>query len=198
MSPLCLPKIFMSAAADQPPGSRGTPSVAKLLLFYVMPLSALPPLMYVYAQLAHPGAVLPQLEPAPSLHEVLLVGAAFFMIELLAVALMAMFIQQLGERVGCQPAYADAYALAALAPSPLWLATLGLALPSLWVNIGFMVLAWFFSAGLIRRGIAPLFAPHDDSSTHTLANTLTFIGVMTWCGLLLFLVLLLSMLLGWR
>lgn len=196
MSHLSLPRIFMTSSAD--PGGRDTPSVAKLLLLYVMPMSLLPPLMYVYSQLAHPGAVLPLLEPALSLSEAVLVGAAFFMVELLAVAMMAMFIQQLGDRVGTQPSYAEAYALAAFAPTPLWLATLGLALPNLWVNVGFMVIAWFFSVGLIRRGITPLFMPYDDSKTHQLANTLTFIGVMTWCGLLLFLVLLLSMVLGWR
>jgi hypothetical protein len=196
MSHTVLPRLFMTSCRSKSAGA--APSVPKLLLLYVAPMSLLPPLMYIYSQLAHPGVILPRLEPALGTHEALLVGTAFFLIELLAVAMMAMFIQQMGDKVGVQPDYADAYALAAIAPTPLWLATLGLVLPNLWVNVGFMAIAWFFCAGLIRRGVQTLFLPYDDSHTHQLANTLTFIGVMTWCSLLLFLVLLLSMLMGWR
>jgi len=198
MSHAYLPKIFMSAHHDLHDPTHNSPSVVKLLLFYVIPMSLLPPLMYVYAEVKHPGVILPILEPGLTIHEAILVGAAFFMVELLAVALMAMFIQQMGDQVGTHPTYADAYSLAAFAPTPLWLATIGLALPNLWVNVVFMVIAWVFSVGLIRRGVSSLFLPYDDSHTHQLANTLTFMGVMTWCGLLLFLVILLSMMMGWR
>ena len=197
MSHITLPRLFMRPCCGKPE-EQAEPSVPKLLLFYVIPLSLLPPLMYVYSQLVHPGIILPRLEPALGNTEAWLVGAAFFMVELLAVALMAMFIQQMGESINVVPSYAQAYALAATAPTPLWLATLGLILPSLWVNFGFLLIAWFACAGLIRRGVQTLFMPYDDSKTHQLANTLTFIGVMCWCSLLLFLVLLLSMLLGWR
>lgn len=200
MSHTTLPRIFMRNCCDKRAGNTilREPSVAKLLLLFVVPLSLLPPLMYVYAALAHPGVILPRLEPAPSLNESMLVGAAFFMIELLAVAMMAMFIQQLGESIQVQPDYADAYALAAIAPTPLWLASLGLAFPSVWFNVGLMVVAWICSVGLIRRGVQTLFMPYDDSRDHRLANTLTMIGVATWGALLLFLVLLLSMVIGWR
>lgn len=197
MSHFALPRCFTSIDHDAP-GDQREPSVAKLFLLFVVPMSLLPPLMYVYAQTAHPGAILPRLEPALSLNEAILVGTAFFLIELLTVAMMAMFIQQMGDDVGVQPSYADAYALAATAPAPLWLATLGLALPSLWVNVAFLLIAWFFSVGLIRRGVQTLFMPYDDSRTHRIANTLTLIGVASWASLLLFLVLLLSIMLGWR
>jgi hypothetical protein len=197
MSHITLPRLFMRSCGGKSEG-KPEPSVPKLLLLYVVPLSLLPPLMYVYSQLVHPGIILPRLEPALGTTEALLVGAAFFMVELLAVALMAMFIQQMGEAVNMVPSYAEAYALAATAPTPLWLATLGLILPSLWVNLGFLVLAWFACVGLIRRGVQTLFMPYDDSRTHKLANTLTLIGAATWFALLLFLVLLLSIMIGWR
>jgi len=197
MSHITLPCLFKTRCNDNAGGEAG-PSVPKLLLFYVVPMSLLPPLMYVYAQFNHAGAIFPRLEPALGLHETVLVGIAFFLIELLAVSLMAMFIQQMGDQVGVHPSYADAYALAATAPTPLWLATLGLALPSFWINAGFMLVAWFFCVGLIRRGVQMLFMPYDDSRTHRLANTLTFVGLMTWFALLLFLVLLLSIIVGWR
>lgn len=197
MSHITLPRLFMRSSHGKPDCAI-EPSVPKLLLLYVVPMSLLPPLMYVYAQLAHAGAVLPRLEPALGLHETVLVSVSFFLIELLAVALMAMFIQQIGDEVGIQPTYAEAYALAATAPTPLWLATLGLALPNLWVNAAFMLIAWFFCVGLIRRGVQTLFMPYDDSKTHKLANTLTFVGLVTWGALLLFLVLLLSIIVGWR
>ncbi|MDE2600560.1 MAG: DUF1282 family protein [Rhodocyclaceae bacterium] len=196
MSHIALPRLYTTSRHDAA-GTDG-PSVPKLLAFYVVPLSLLPPLMYVYAQLVHPGAVLPLLEPALRTGEAALVGTAFFLIELLAVALMAMFIQQMGDGAGVQPDYADAYALAATAPTPLWLATLGLALPSLLANIALVVVAWFVCAGLIRRGVRVLFVPYNDRRMRRLANTLTMIGVATWFALLLFLVLLLSIIVGWR
>lgn len=197
MSYFALPRCLTTETQDIP-GKPREASVAKLFLLLVVPMSLLPPLMYVYAQISAPGAILPRLEPAISLNEALLVGTAFFLAELLTVALMAMFIQQLGDKVSVQPSYANAYALAATAPIPLWLATLGLALPNLWVNVAFMSIAWLFSVGLIRRGVQTLYMPYDDSKTHKLANTLAFIGVASWLSLLLFLVLLLSMMLGWR
>lgn len=197
MSHITLPRLFMRPCCGKPE-EQAEPSVPKLLLFYVIPLSLLPPLIYVYSQLVHPGIILPRLEPALGNTEAWLVGATFFMVELLAVALMAMFIQQMGESINVVPSYAQAYALAATAPTPLWLATLGLILPSLWVNFGFLLIAWFACAGLIRRGVQTLFMPYDDSRTHKLANTLTLIGAATWFALLLFLVLLLSITVGWR
>lgn len=197
MSHITIPRIFLTSCGSKT-DQKAEPSVPKLLLFWVVPMSLLPPLMYIYAQTAHPGAILPRLEPAMSTNEAVLTGAAFVLIEILAVALMAMFIQQLGSEVGITPSYAESYALAATAPTPLWLATLGLALPNLWVNVAFLIVAWIFCVGLIRRGVQGLFMPHDDSRTHALANTLTFVGVATWFALLLFLVLLLSIIVGWR
>jgi hypothetical protein len=197
MSHFALPRIFQSSAHGAPVTDR-EPSVLKLLLLFVIPMSLLPPLMYVYAQIAHPGVILPRLEPDLNFGEAMIVGSAFFVIEILAVFMMAKFIQHMGDDIGVQPDYADAFALAATAPTPLWLATLALALPNAIVNVVFLALAWFCCVGLIRRGVQTLFMPHDDSHTHELANTLTFIGVSTWFSLLLFLVLILSMVIGWR
>lgn len=198
MSHISLPKVFLSDTPGVSDPLHGAPSVMKLLFFVVVPFSLLPPLMYAYAQLAHPGVVLPLLEPPLTLHEAILVGAAFFVIELLTVALMAMYIQQVGEEAGIHPEYADAYSLAAIAPIPLWLATLALAFPNPWVTAAFFAVAWFGSALLIRRGAVELYTPYDDSKTHHLANKITAVGVVTWMALVLFLVLLLSLILGWR
>ena len=197
MSHITLPRLFMRSCCGKPT-DRTEPSVPKLLLFYVTPLSLLPPLTYIHSQLVHPGVVLPRLEPAPGITEVFLLGAAFFMAELLAVALMAMVIQQMGEPVGVIPGYADAYALAATAPTPLWLASLGLLLPSFWLNLALLPLAWLACIGLIRRGVRTLFMPYDDSRTHLLSNTLTLVGAAVWFALLLFLALLLGLTVGWR
>ena len=197
MSHITLPRLFMRSCCRRPE-DRTAPSVPRLLLFYVIPLSLLPLLSYVHSQLVHPGVVLPQLDHLPGLAETILLGAAFFMAELLAVALMAMIIQQMGEPVGVIPDYADAYALAATAPTPLWLTTLGLLVPSLWLNLALLPVAWLACIGLIRRGVQALFMPYDDSRTHLLANTLSLVGAAIWLALLLFLALLLSLTVGWR
>lgn len=196
MTHLSLPRIFQMPMHR--PGTDAPPSVLRLLLFYVTPLSLLPPLLYLYAQLHHPGAVLPMLEPAPTPGEAVLVGFAFLMAELGMVALMASYIQYQGEQLNLPTAYADAYALAAIAPTPLWLSSLSLLMPFMALNVLFVGLAWLVSAGIIRRGVATLFAPYDDTHDHAVANAITFVGLMAWFALMLTLVMLLSMLLGWR
>lgn len=198
MSLINLPRMFLSENEGWPDIVRIHPSVTKLLLFFVMPMSVIPPLMYAYAQLVYPGVVTPLVEPPLTVRELAVVGAAFFIIEVAMVALMATYIQVLGESAGVRPPYAEAYTLAAIAPTPLWLAALALFIPSAWVNALIVCAAWVGAAALIRHGVRPLFKMDDEAKAHRLANTITLTGVVVWFGLIAVLVMFLGILLGWR
>ncbi len=193
-----LPKMFLSETEGWSDIARIHPSVAKLLFSLVVPMSLIPPLMHAYAQRVYPGVVAPLVEPPLTVAELVLVGGAFFVIELATVALMAVYIQRLGESVDVRPDYGEAYTLAAIAPTPLWLAALALFIPSLWANVLILAAAWVGSVALIRHGVRPLFRLDDETKAHRLANAVTLAGVGVWLGLMAVLMMLLGMLIGWR
>ncbi|MBL8470291.1 MAG: DUF1282 family protein [Rhodocyclaceae bacterium] len=198
MTPASLPRMFYSEGEGWKDLARAHPGVAKMTLFLVAPMSLLPPLMNAYSQIVHPGRVTPLVEPALGGGELLLVGAVFFAIELAMVALMAVYIQRLGESVGVSPSYEEAYALAAVAPVPLWLASLALFVPNLAFNVLAVAVAWVGSVALIRHAVRPLFKVQDLGRAHHMSNSITFAGVGVWLCLMAVLLMVLGMLMGWR
>jgi len=198
MSLMSLPRMFRSETEGWLDIVRIHPSVAGLCLRYVMPLSLLPALMYAYAQQVLPGHVVPLLEPAATATELWLVGSALFVAELAMVALMAGYIRELAASRGMRVAYADAYTLAAVAPTPLWLSSLALLVPSLAFNLLAVAVAWVGSVLLIRRGVRPLLRVEGSHEARQLAFAITLAGVGLWVGLMLMLALVLGMMLGWR
>ena len=193
-----LPKMLVSESVGWPELSRVHPTVAQLFAFLVVPMSAIPPLMYAYSEVATPGAVFPLAEPPLAWEELAVVGVVFFAIELANVALMASYIQQLGSVADVRPDYPTAYALAAIAPTPLWLSALGLFVPDLGFNVLLVIAAWSCSVALIRNGVRPLFNVADEHKALRMANAITAAGVAVWAGMLLLFMMLLGMLLGWR
>lgn len=193
-----LPKMVVSESDGWPDLLRVHPTVAQLFAFLVAPMSLIPPLMYAYAEVTAPGAVFPLVEPPLGWEELALVGVVFFAIELADVALMASYVQQLGELADVRPDYRSAYVLAAVAPTPLWLSALGLFVPNLWFNVLLVIAAWSCSVALIRNGVRPLFGIADEHKATRLANAVTAAGVVVWAGMLLLFMMLLGMLLGWR
>lgn len=196
MSIASLPKMFVSETEGWSDVVKIHPSVYKLFWFLVVPLSALPPLMYAYAGLSQPGAVFPATEPPMTGGEAALVGGAFFLIELATVAFMATVIRQMSGDHGFPTPYENAYALAAIAPVPLWLSSLALLVPSLWINVAVVALAWVGSVALIRHGVRPLLGVNDAGESHAMANRVTMAGVAAWIALMVVLALLMSAFLG--
>ncbi len=198
MSLMSYPKMFVSDTVGWSDLARRHPRVMRTLTFYVMPLSLLPPVMYAYAEWNQPGVIFALIEPPMSLMEAVVIGITFFAIEVGTVALMANFIQQLAESRGVLVDYADAYTFAAIAPTPMWLAPLALAIPSAGFNVGIMVVAWLGTVALIRHGVRPLLGVTDATLARRMANAITLLGVATWMGLLMLLVMTISLVLGWR
>ncbi|HEX5392348.1 MAG TPA: YIP1 family protein [Rhodocyclaceae bacterium] len=198
MSLMSLPKMFVSETEGWSDLVRIHPSVRRLFMFFVAPMSLLPPVMHAYAQLEAPGAVFPSLAPVLALQEAVIVGGVFFLIELATVTLMAYYIQQMADSFGVPTDYPSAYTLAAVAPTPLWVASLALFIPSLWFNVAVLVVAWVASAALIRHGVRPILRAPDSPHAHKLANAITLVGVLAWIGLIMVMVLMLGMLIGLR
>lgn len=174
------------------------PGVNRLTWMYVVPMSLVPAVMFMYAMLVAPGTVLPSVIPQITTAEALAVGVAFFVIEVGMVALMASLIQQMGDVVDVSPSYEEAYMLAAVAPTPLWIGSLALMVPSVWFNMVVMLAAWVASAALIYHGVYPLFRLDSHSRARVMATFVLLAGVIAWAALMVMLSLILSMVVGLR
>ncbi|THF61489.1 YIP1 family protein [Pseudothauera nasutitermitis] len=193
-----LPRMMVSYTEGWPELIRIHPSVRKMFLLYVMPMSLIPAAMFIYAIAVTPGAVFPALVPQIGALEMLAVALTFYLAQLAMVPLMGSIIQQMGEVVDVKPDYHDAFMLAAIAPTPLWLAALALFIPSAWVVGMVVALAWVASAALIYHGVKPLFGIQDDGKSRLLGSFVLGAGVIAWAALMVVLALLLSMIVGLR
>lgn len=191
------PAMLVSETSGWSEIVRRHPAARRMLLCLVMPLSVLPPLMYAYAEIVHPGAVFPLSVPALTGSHLLVNGIVFFAVEVAMVSFMAMLIQRMALAQDHDPGYENAYALAAIAPVPLWLSSLALFAPSLAFNVTVVALAWFASFALIRHGVRPLLRVTDERKAHYIADTVTMAGVAAWIGLMILSAGILSVLLGW-
>jgi hypothetical protein len=162
----------------------------------VLPMSLLPPALYAYAELVHPGAIFPLSVPALTPMQLLVIGIVFYGMQLLMVPYMAMIIERMAQSRGHEPGYDSAYALAAIAPVPLWLASLALLVPSQSFTLAVTLGAWAASIALIRHGVRPLLHISDEKTAHYVSNMVTMAGITAWIGLMVVSAMILSILLG--
>lgn len=151
----------------------------------VLPMSLLPPALYAYAESVHPGAIFPLSVPALSALQLGVIGVVFYGLQVAMVAYMAMLIQRTALGRDHDPGYDGAYALAAIAPVPLWLSSLALLVPSPGFVVAVVGLAWIASIALIRHGVRPLLHIGDEKTAHYVANMVVLSGIVAWVGLLL-------------
>lgn len=170
------------------------PTVQRTFLFYVIPMSLIPAVMIFYAGITNHELLVPSVTAG----EAATVAIAFFLVELAMVPLMAAIIQQMGELVDIRPDYHDAFMLAAIAPTPLWLGSLALFVPSAAFVIALMALAWVGSAALIYHGTPPLFNLQDHRKSRLMSHFVIGAGVMAWIALMAVLAMLLSLIVGYR
>ncbi len=193
-----LPKMLYSYSEGWQDVIQVHPSVSKMFASYVVPMSLIPSVMFLYSMLVTPGSVFPALVPEISFLEALAVAGTFFFVQLAMVALMASVIQQMGDVVDVKPGFEDAYMLAAIAPTPLWLSSLALFVPVMWFNALIGAVAWVASAALIFHGVEPLFKLENHSKSRLMASFILMAGVIAWAALLVVLTLLLSLAIGLR
>ncbi|MDO9597838.1 MAG: Yip1 family protein [Azoarcus sp.] len=193
-----LPKMFYSCDEGWPDVVRMHPTVAKMFLTYVMPMSLIPAAMFVYSMFVTPGAVFPETVPPFTGIEAATLFLTFYAAQLLMVPLMASIIQQMGDVVKARPDYQSAFMLAAIAPTPLWLGALVLFVPSVWLAGIALAVAWVASAALIYHGVEPLFQLNDHSKSRLMGSFVLTAGVVAWFALMVLLALALSMIIGLR
>lgn len=180
MNLLMFPKMLKSHGEGWDWLMRVHPSVVKTYFFYVVPMSLIPPAMLVYATDAYGETFLRNM----SMKEAWILGALFFWVELVMVPVMARVVQRIAEIADARPAYHDAFAFAAIAPTPLWLSALFLFIPSLTVNALAMAIALVLCGMLIYEGTYRVFELKDDSQTLLLTGSILAAGLIAWAALM--------------
>jgi len=159
MNPLKLFWLFFTPTKAWRELMQSPPSIHQLYLLHVLPFSLIPPVMIYIAGNRHTTFFL-DLLPG---NKLVIVAIAFFIVQLVVVPVMAMIIRQLGEIIDIHPSYKDAFIIAAIAPTPMWMAPVFLIVPDILVNIAITSWAMMASAGLVYYGIPAVFKLGNES-----------------------------------
>lgn len=182
MSPMIFPKMLVSHEEGWNWLMRLHPSETRLYLGYAVPLSVIPPVMLFYAWHAYRQAL-----PAAisiSMSQALLLCVIFFLVEVVMVPIMGAVIQRIGEVADINLPFQDAFALAAVVPTPLWIAPLFLLVPSLLLNAAVLACALIAVGLLIYQGVPKVFAIEDRSTSLLLAGSVIAAGLVAWVGMM--------------
>lgn len=155
-------------------------SMHRLYLLHVVPLSLIPSLFIYYAAGNYAGDLLPVLSKA----QLLLVAVILFIVELVAVPLMGLILRQLAEVAEVHPSYHDAFTLAAVAPTPLWLVPVVFLIPDMLVGLVALTMALMATAGFIYYGIPSVFRIKERGHAMLLFGAVLTAGVIAWVFLM--------------
>ena len=180
MNPMMFPKMLTSHAEGWDWLMRIHPSVARMYLTYVVPMSIIPPAMLIYASRTYTDIPMLQI----SADKALFIAAVFFITELIMVPIMGRVVQSIGNVADAHPPYHDAFALAAVVPTPLWLAPLALFIPNLYFSMLVMLLALGASAALIYQGVDRVFGLEDEGKTLLVAGSVFAAGLVAWVSMM--------------
>jgi len=180
MNPMMFPKMLTSHAEGWEWLMRIHPSVARMYLAYVVPMSIIPPAMLIYASRTYSDVPILQI----SADKALFIAIVFFITELVMVPIMGRVVQSIGNVADAHPPYHDAFALAAVVPTPLWLAPLALFIPNLYFAIIVMIVALGASAALIYQGVDRVFGLSDEGKTLLVAGSVFAAGLVAWVAMM--------------
>jgi hypothetical protein len=158
MNPVTLFKLFFMPTKGWQDLLSTQPSIPRLFMLHVIPFSLIPSLMIYIAGMNNS---FPLLEIMPS-SNMLLVAVSFFVIQLIAVPIMATVLRQLGEVAEVHPNYKDSFILAAVAPTPLWLAPVFLIVPNILFILAIFTLAMMAAFGIIFYGLPTVLNVRDE------------------------------------
>ncbi|MBK5206386.1 MAG: DUF1282 family protein [Polaromonas sp.] len=176
MNVVQMPKMIFSFHEGWDDLIRVHPSIARLFVLVVFPLSLLPPAMIYYAGGRHGGVFVPGVTPE-QWHAA---AGIFFLAELLTVPTVAWLIHMVSRMNNVATDYHACFILAAIAPVPLWLSSLTLFVPNLFVGIVVGGLALLCSVGLIYHGVYALFRMRDDLKALQMATVVAGAGLFMW------------------
>jgi energy-converting hydrogenase Eha subunit A len=176
MNPMTLFKLFFKPTAGWEALMASQPSMHRLFLLHVLPFAMIPPVMIYFVGKSH-TILFFDLLPGSKL---ILVSIILFFVQLVAVPVMASIIRQLAEIADSHPTYRESFILAAVAPTPLWMAPVFLVVPDIIVNIGVTSLAMMASAGFIYYGIPTVFKIKEQGHVHLLFGAVLMAGATAW------------------
>lgn len=180
MSPISLVKLPLSTQEGWPELIRLRPGMLKVFALLVLPLCLLTPAMLYFAGTHHPEVFLRQAGE----RNWALVAAIFFLAELGTFVGMGWLIRQVAQTNAFTIDYHDAYLLAAIAPVPMWLSSLGLFVPDLMFNVVFSMIGTGLSCALIYQGIQALGRRRDEVVAAGIVQTVIGAGLIAWAFLL--------------
>ncbi len=176
MNPMTLFKLFFKPTAGWESLMASQPSMHRLFLLHVLPFAMIPPVMIYFVGKSH-TILFFDLLPGSKL---ILVSLILFFVQLVVVPVMASIIRQLAEIADSHPTYRESFILAAVAPTPLWMAPVFLVVPDIIVNIGITSLAMMASAGFIYYGIPTVFKIKEQGHVHLLFGAVLMAGATAW------------------
>lgn len=159
---------------------RNPPSLRRLFVVVVLPLSLLPPLMVYLAGTYAPG-IFPVGFAARNWGAFVLL---FYLTEVVTVLGMGWLIRQVACTNGLAVSYRQAYLLAGVAPIPLWLSSLGLAVPDVTFNALLSLTALALSCGIIYHGIQAFGRTREEVVAAAIVQTVIGAGLIAWALLL--------------
>ncbi|HUX90631.1 MAG TPA: YIP1 family protein [Gallionellaceae bacterium] len=185
MKPFDYPKMIFSyhTGWDELRGIH--PSIGKVSVGMVLPLSLLPALMIALAGYLHGNYY----EPGVSLQRWYDVAGLFFLAELATVPLMAWVIHLIAKEKGHPIHFHDSYLLAAVTPIPLWLSALSLLLPNLQFNAAIGLLGLVASGSLLYHGVSTILGIKEALDVQDVTYKVFAVGAIAW-GVLVALVVL--------
>ena len=160
------------------------PSIAKTFWLIIVPFSLLPPAMLLYAGFHHPAAYM----SAAIFSQWQDVAVLFLFAELISVTIMGWAIKQMALSRNIVADFKDTFLLAAITAIPLWLSSLGLAIPIIWVTMLIGVLGLVASASLLYHGIFAILKLEDEMDAQALSYATFSVGVFVWVALCTFVI----------
>jgi hypothetical protein len=159
------------------------PSLTRMFLGIVVPLSLLPPLMLYYAGTYHGDDFMPGFAARDWLD----ISFVFLIAELATVGAMGAVIRWIARLNGLAADRTNSYLLAFTAPIPLWLSSLALLVPSFIFAAGVGILAFGVSCLVIYHGVSVLLRIKEDVVAGYVAYGIMSCGLLAW-GMLLVIV----------
>ncbi|MBI4292704.1 MAG: DUF1282 family protein [Betaproteobacteria bacterium] len=176
MSPSQVPKMILSFHDGWDELIRIHPSISRMFVLLVLPMSLLPPAMIYYAGGSYGDALVAGVSPERWRTS----AGIFFLAELVTVPLMAWLIQLVSRANNVPARYHECFTLASIAPIPLWLSSLVLFIPNLIIGVAVGGLALLCSLGLTYRGVYALLRMRDDIRALQMATVITGAGLLAW------------------
>lgn len=161
------------------------PSVFKTFLLLVLPFSLIPPAMLLYAGSHHASLYLMD-STYSRWQEVALV---FLLAELLTVPLMGWIIKNIAAVHKLPVDFKDAFLLAAIVGVPMWLSSIGLLIPNLWLMIGIVVLGFLVAVSLLYHGTYSILKMDEQIEAQSMSFAAFSAGAIVWVFLCAFVVL---------